>query len=108
MADKIEMLECSRISQDNQINDFGKRLLELCTLFDLQLINGCRPWDNYGKFTFLSDQGCNVVGYFLMSSSLLDFVHTFSVEDRIESDHMPVELYCNFYTDQNARLGEKI
>ena len=43
-----------------------------------------------------------------MSSSLLDFVHTFSVEDRTESDHMPVELYCNFYTDQNAHLGEKI
>ena len=39
---------------------------------------------------------------------MLGFVHTFSVEDRIESDHMPVELYCNFYTDQNAHLGEKI
>ena len=73
----------------------------------LQLINGCRPWDNYGKFTFISDQGSSVVDYFLMSSSFLDFVHTFSVEDRIESDHMPVELYCNFYTDQNAHLGEK-
>ena len=109
MADKIEMLECSRISQDSQINDFGERLLELCTLFDLQLIgNGCRPWDNHGKFTFKSDQGCNVVDYFLMSNSLLDFVHTFSVEDRIESDHIPVELYCIFYTDQNAHLGERI
>ena len=53
-------------------------------------------------------KAATVVDYFLMSSSLLDFVHTFSVEDRIESDHMPVELYCNFYTDQNARLGEKI
>ena len=42
-----------------------------------------------------------------MSSSLLVFVHTFSAEDRIESDHMLVELYCNFYTDQNAHLGEK-
>ena len=21
---------------------------------------------------------------------------------------MPVELYCNFYTDQNAHLGEKL
>ena len=92
---------------DSQINDFGKRLLELCTLFDLQLINGRQPWDNHGKFTFISDQGCSVVDYFLMSSSLLDFVHTLSADDRIESDHRPVELYCNFYTDQNARLGEK-
>ena len=32
----------------------------------------------------------------------------FSVEDRIESDHNPFDQYCNFYTDQNARLGEKI
>ena len=43
-----------------------------------------------------------------MSGSLLDFVHAFSVEDRTESDHMPVELYCNFYTDQNAHLDEQI
>ena len=49
-----------------------------------------------------------MVDSFLMSSSLLDFVHTFSIEDRIESNHMPVELYCSFYSDQNARLGEKI
>ena len=99
VADKIEMLECSRISQDSQLNAFGKRLLELCTLFDLQLISVCGPWDNHVKFTFISVQGCSVVDYFLMSSSLLDFVYTFSVEDRTESDHMPVELYCNFYTD---------
>ena len=65
MADKIQMLECSRISQDSQINNFGKRILELCTLFDVQLINGCRPWDNHGKFTFISDQGCSVVDYCL-------------------------------------------
>jgi len=64
-ADKIEMLECSRISQDSQINDFGKRFLELFTLFDLQLINGCRSWDNHGKFTFIFDQSCSVVDYFL-------------------------------------------
>ena len=31
----------------------------------------------------------------------------FSVEDRIESDHNPFDQYCNFYTDQNAHLGEK-
>jgi len=72
------------------INDFGKRLLELYALFDLRLISSCRPWDNHGKFTIISDQGCSVVDYFLMSSF---------AEDRIESDHMPVELYCNFYTD---------
>ena len=64
MVDKIEMLECSRISEDSQINDFGKRFLELCTLFDLQLINGCRPWDNHGKFIFVSNQGCNCGGLF--------------------------------------------
>ena len=81
------------------INDFGKRLLELYALFDLRLISSCRPWDNHGKFTIISDQGCSVVDYFLMSRGLLDFVHTFFAEDRIGSDHMPVELYCNFYTD---------
>ena len=37
---------------------------------------------------------------------LCDFVQKIVVEDRIESDHMPVELYCNFYTDPDSYVRE--
>ena len=92
------------------MNDLGKRLLELCTLFDLQLLKGCRSWDMLGKFTFVSDQGYSVVDdcyYYFMSSSLCDFVQKILIEDRIESDHMSVELHCNFYADLDSCVGEK-
>ena len=39
-----------------------------------------------------------------MSSALTSCVQKLTVEDRIESDQMPVELHCTFYTD--ADLNE--
>ena len=108
VTDRIKMWECSQISQSSQLNDFGRRLLELLsTMFYLQLVNRYRPWDMHGKFTFMSDQSYSVMNCFLISSSLCDFVQKIVVEDRIESDHMPVELYCNFYTDPDSIVGEK-
>ena len=40
----------------------------------------------------------SVVDYFAMSSALTSCVQKLTVEGRIESDHMPVELHCTFYT----------
>ena len=99
--------ENSRISQDSNINDFGRKLLELCILFGLLLVNGCPPWDSVGKFTYVSQHGHSVVDYFLMSSALSRCVQNLTVEDRIESDHMPVELHCTFYTDANLNECNK-
>ena len=64
VTDKKVIWENSRISQDSNINDFGRKLLELCVLFDLLLVNGCPPWDSVGKFTYVSQHGHSVVDYF--------------------------------------------
>ena len=42
-----------------------------------------------------------------MSISLCDFVQKIVVEDRIVSDHMRLDLYCNCYTDPDSCVGEK-
>ena len=61
VTDTSVILENSRISQDSDINDFGRKLQELCILFDLLLVNGCPPWDSVGKFTYVSQHGHSVV-----------------------------------------------
>ena len=64
----------------------------------------------HGKFTFMSDQGYSVVNYYYFifwSSSSCDFVKKVIVEDRIESDHMAVGLYSNFYTDPESCVGKQ-
>ena len=86
----------NRVSQDLSINDFGKKLLEFCLLFDLKIVNGCDPWDTEGKLTYTSIHGNSLVDYFLVSNGLFKLISKLTVTDRSDSDHMPVELY--FYS----------
>lgn len=94
ILDSCALWEGSRISQDTEINEFGKRLLELCACYDLEMLNGCVRFADSGKFTFISDHGYSVVDYFIVNQDFSDSVETLLVADRIESDHMPVEMYC--------------
>ena len=50
-----------RRSQDSEENDFGKLFLELCTQFDLCLLNGACEGDERGLYTFVSATGNSVI-----------------------------------------------
>ena len=101
-GEDCELWNKSRTSQDEELNDFGKRLLQLCTLFDCKILNGCSPWDQQGKFTFMADQGCSTVDYFLVSYEISRIIEHFTVADRIESDHMPIELSCSALSSEDS------
>ena len=46
-ADRDQSIwENSRVSEDNVMNDFGRKLLEVCMLFDLTIVNGTHQWDD--------------------------------------------------------------
>jgi hypothetical protein len=82
------------VSQDKELNAFGKLLLEFCWCHDMQIINGNTAHDAEGKFTYLSSHGHSVVDYFLVSNDLCCSVQNLVVHDEITSDHMPVVLKC--------------
>ena len=70
-------------------------LFELCTTFSLQIQNGVCKADSKGLFTFVSEAGCIVADYFLVSSCLFnDFIEAMEmkVSEKIDSTHMPLEL----------------
>jgi exonuclease III len=85
----------ARESEDSCINSFGKKLIELCTVFDLLPVNGLvsKKFDN--RYTFFSEVGQSVIDYFLCSADVLPFVKSLNVLSRIESPHMPVILSCD-------------
>ena len=59
-----------RYSQDISMNGYGKLLMNFCTAMDLCLLNGMCYGDQNGCYTFVSDSGCSVNDYFLMSCEL--------------------------------------
>ena len=104
---KISLFEPTRTSQDREVNAFGRRLLETCACYGLEILNGFCPGDETGNFTYLSEHGYSVVDYFLMSSDILYLAETLNVNDRIESDHMPVELYCKCQVNSDTANVEE-
>ena len=73
------------------MNDFGRYLLNVCTEFDLTILNGSVDGSNIGNYTYISPTGCSVVDYFVAAKTLLSLSLRLNTGQRIESKHMPVE-----------------
>ena len=103
-----------RRSQDAVVNGFGKLLLNLCTSFNLCILNGRCHGDPEGRYTYITDMGSSVVDYFLMSCDLLACIWDdcqLVVQDRSESDHMPVVLTIALHevkVDKSSRVSEYV
>ena len=68
----------------------------MCTVFDLCILNGICNGDPQGRYTFISEAGCSVDDYFLLTCDFFATVFDscmLNVAERTESDHMPVELH---------------
>ena len=89
--DDDDNLVC-RTSKDKTQNEFGKLLLNLCTSFDLYILNGAIEGNiNFGNYTYVSTSGCSVIDYAIISRALLRNCQSLNVRPRVESKHMPVE-----------------
>ena len=89
----------NRNSQDNVLNNYGKLLLNLCTTFDFCILNGVCKGDLQGCYTYISETGCSVNDYFILSSDLYALIHStceLCVIGRTESDHMPLTFRVKF------------
>lgn len=68
-----------RHSQDNKVDERGKRLLDICISARLRILNGRTFGDSNGNFTCFKPNGSSVVDYFIMSEELLSEVLYFHV-----------------------------
>ena len=84
----------SRNSQDVHENVYGHSLLRLCSCFDLLVLNGMCNGDYRGQYTYISDTGCSVIDYFIISRGLSLLPAKISIERLIDSKHMPITLLC--------------
>ena len=95
----------TRQSQDNVINPFGSSLLYMCNTLDLCIINGTCSGDRHGAYTYISDNGCSVIDYFLLSKVLYANVFDMcelEVVERTECKHLPVRLVIKTHNENCA------
>ena len=73
---------------DQQLNEQGKILLEICKPLDLRILNGRSKGDSFGKITFHGKQGISTADYIIVSHDLMDKFQNFVVRQPSPfSDH---------------------
>ena len=90
-----DCINIERFSCDKVVNNYGKRLVDLCSAFNLTIFNGrCGSDKNVGDFTFISSLGASVIDYVIGSSDMFTLCEAFDIESRSESPHLPIT--CKF------------
>ena len=80
-----------RKSFDNDLNNHGKRLLEICRSADLRILNGRINGDSLGRPTFHGKSGISVIDYSICDQDFLRNITSFIVkEPNSLSDHSPI------------------
>ena len=97
--DERETIE--RTAQDSIINENGQKLIQTCIAFSMTPVNGLKQKNFDDKLTFIGRRGCSTIDHFVCSLDLLDKVDTYKTGDRIESQHLPIEMEL---VDSNNQL----
>ena len=93
-----DLLQCGmsvqRSNEDKHVNEYGHRLIDLCTSGDLICLNGrCGQDKDIGKFTFANKLGKSAIDFTLCSKGILNTVLDFNVGSlNVFSDHAPISL----------------
>ena len=101
-----DLFNIKRRSQDNVINTYGKKLLDICKEHCLHMCNG-RKNDTTGNFTHVSMRGSSVIDYCLVDTDLFDLVSYFAVgQEDFGSDHLPCDMKLNVNIESRTLSGK--
>ncbi|KAI4475510.1 hypothetical protein M0802_015130 [Mischocyttarus mexicanus] len=86
--------EEGRKSKDGTKNAEGEQLLRLTEERGWHIANGNIEGDEKGECTYVGAKGATVIDYVLMNTAGLSKIRRFEVEERTESDHLPLSVQC--------------
>ena len=93
---ELSLNPTQRNSFDNEVNNHGKRLLEICKSADLRILNGRVSGESLGRATFHGRNGISVIDYALCDQDLFLNVSNFIVKQPNPlSDHSPIVTWLN-------------
>ena len=89
----------NRSNLDQNTNQNGNSLIDLCQCLDLKIVNGrCGSDKGIGNFTFCGPRGSSLIDYCIVSTELLPCIKNFDVGqlDKCLSDaHCPISVSLN-------------
>lgn len=92
-----------RKNKDKTVNTFGKSLIDLCSMYDLCIVNGRNKGDIDGNFTYVYSNGASTIDYFLTSNSLFKRITNMSVLNCDLSKHFPISCALTFFCNESMK-----
>lgn len=77
-----------RKTSDLQVNKLGREFIKFLRKEGMRVLNG--RLNDHGDFTFLGHQGRSLIDYGVVNEECSQFVTSFRVGERVESDHLPI------------------
>lgn len=96
-----------RRSKDRSISKDGKRLINWIKEKGFYIINGAIDGDWEGEFTYVGTRGSSVIDYILVNEGLYDRVKKLKIDERVESDHMPLNVYIELEEKEEEERSTK-
>ena len=91
-----------RCTQDQTVNTFGHKLLDLCRSTSLRIANGRLGNDKVGTFTFANYNSHSVIDYLLLNEAGFKHINDFTIHSFTEwSDHAPLSFSIDCYAVAN-------
>ena len=87
--------EVERWSKDKVINKQGKILIQELEERGWCVLNGNTKGDEEGDYTYIGESGQSVIDYGLVNQTAQQLVVYFKIDNRWESDHLPVIIEIN-------------
>ena len=101
---EFSLRSIQRNTFDNEINNHGKRLLELGRNTDLRILNGRVNGDSLGRPTFHGRNGISVIDYAICDQYLFTHIANFIVKEPLRlSDHSRTVTWLNINTNFSSR-----
>lgn len=79
-----------RKSKDKTVGNGGKKFIQAMMEEGFYIMNGRIRGDWDGEYTYTGARGSTVIDYIFVNANVQDRVHKFRIEERVDSDHMPI------------------
>lgn len=81
-----------RRSKDVTIGNEGWKLIDRIQSKGWYILNGTTEGDWEGEYTYVGARGSTVIDYVFVNENMYDRIQKFKIGDRVDSDHMPMEV----------------
>jgi len=88
----IEEMGIERRSKDKTIGNGGRNLIDWVQKRGWYVLNGTSKGDWEEEFTYVGARGRSVINYVIVNEMAYNKMLDFKIEDRVDSDHMPLRL----------------